>query len=61
MESKKLYKRIYLQIRNRLTNIENKFMVTKVYSDGGGEDKLGVWVNIHTTMYKIGKQQGPTV
>ena len=27
-----------------------------------GRDKLGVWdENIHTTVYKIGSQQGPTV
>ena len=34
-------------------------MVTK---GEGGSNKLGVWdYNIHTTVYKIGKQQGPTV
>ena len=39
---RKGYKWTYLQNRNRLTDIENKFMVTK--GDGGGErDKLGVW------------------
>ena len=28
----------------------------------GGRDKLGVWgQQIHTTVYKIDKQQGPTV
>ena len=28
----------------------------------GGEDKLGVWdYHTHTTIYKIDKQQGPTV
>ena len=37
VESKKRYKRIYLQ--NKLTDIENKLMVTK----GGEENKLGVW------------------
>ena len=33
------------------------------YQKGGGErDKLGVWdENIHTTMFKIDNQQGPTV
>ena len=30
-----------LQNRNRLTNVEDKFMVTK--GDRGGRDKLGVW------------------
>ena len=29
---------------------------------GVGRDKLGVWdKNIHTTIYKIDNQQGPTV
>ena len=29
---------------------------------GGGRDKSGVWdKHIHTTIYKIDKQQGPTV
>ena len=29
---------------------------------GGGRDKLGVWdQQIHTTIYKVDKQQGPTV
>jgi len=28
----------------------------------GGGDKLGIWdYQIHTTIYKIDKQQGPTV
>ena len=31
----------YLQNRNRLTDIENKLMVTKV--ERWGRDKLGVW------------------
>ena len=26
-----------------------------------GRDKLGVWDHVHTTIYKIDKQQGPTV
>ena len=36
---KKRYERTYLQNRNRLTDIENKLMVTK---GEGGRDKLGV-------------------
>ena len=33
-------------------------MVTKGKREG---DKLGIWdEQIHTTIYKIGKQQGPT-
>ena len=35
VEYKKWYKWTYLQNRNRLTDIENKFMVTKGDSDGG--------------------------
>ena len=31
----------YLQNRKKLTDIENKLMVTK--GEGGGRDKLGVW------------------
>ena len=34
------------------------------YQEGkvGGRDKLGVWdCHIHTTIYKIDNQQGPTV
>ena len=38
---KKVYKWTYLQNRNRPTDIENKFMVTK--SESMGRDKLGVW------------------
>ena len=38
--SKKQYKLTYLQNRNRLTDIENKLMVTK--GACGGKDKLGV-------------------
>ena len=35
-------------------------MVTK--GEEVGRDKLGIWdEKIHTTVYKIGKEQGPTV
>ena len=40
-ESKRWLKWTYLQTRNRLTVIENKFMVTKG-ERGGGKDQLGV-------------------
>ena len=44
-------------------DIEDKLTVNK--ADSGemmGTDKLGVWDwHIHTTIYKIGKQQGFTV
>ena len=40
----KRYKWTYLQNRNRLTDTENKLMITKVDSGGGaGGDRLGVW------------------
>ena len=35
------YKWIYLQNRNRLTDIVNNRMITK--GERGGRDKLGVW------------------
>ena len=54
---KKWYKWTYLQNGNRLTDAENKLMVTKWgrgWGRGWGRDKLGVWVsNIYTTIYKI--------
>ena len=60
---KKWYKWTYLQNRNRLTDIENKTIIIK--EDSGGRDrrdKLWVWnQHIHTTIYKIDNQQGPTV
>ena len=39
VKSKKRYKWTYLQNRNRLTDLENKIMVTKV--ERCGRDKLG--------------------
>ena len=41
MNLKKWYKWTYLHNRNRLTEIENKFRVTK--GERVGSDKLGVW------------------
>ena len=43
------------------SDLENKLMVTKGQR-WGGEDKLGVWVwYIHTPIFKVDNQQGPTV
>ena len=43
--------------RNRLTDFENKRERLV-----GGRDKSGAWdEHIHTTVYKIDNQQGPTV
>ena len=48
---KKWYKWTYLQDINRITDVENKLMVT---GGKGRKDKLGDWDwNIHTTLYKI--------
>ena len=47
--------------RNRLTDIENKPMVTKEET-WRGRDKSGSWdEHTHTTIYKIDIQQGHTV
>ena len=46
---KKWYKWTYLQNRNRLTDIENKLMVTK--GETVGRDKLGIWLYIYTLLY----------
>ena len=43
---KKWYKWTYLQNRNRLTDIENNLVLNE---------------QIYTSIYKIDKQQGPTV
>ena len=46
--------------RNRLTDIEHKQDCQR--GKVGGKDKLGIWEQqIHTTIYKIDKQQGPTM
>ena len=47
---KKWYKWTYLQNRNRPTDIENKLMVTKRETWGGGiNQEFGI--NIHTLLY----------
>ena len=53
---------IYNSETDRLRDLENKFMVTKGKSLGGGRNKLrGCDEHIHTIMYTIDNQQGPTV
>ena len=43
-----------LQNRNRLTDIENKLMVTESKQ---GRDKLGVWEGpVHAAIFKMGNQ-----
>ena len=55
MESKKqngTNKLIYKT--NRVTDVENKLMVTGGEREGAGRDKLGDWDrHIHTIIYKI--------
>ena len=56
------YKCTYLQNRNRLTDIEDKLVVTKGDTWQRGREKSGAWdKHTHTTIYKIDNQQGPTV
>ena len=60
VESKIWHKWTYLRNRNRLTDIENKLMVTK--GEIGGGDKSRVWDwQMQANVYKTEKQQGPTV
>ena len=56
---KKWYKWTYLQKRNRPTNLEKNLWLPK--EKCGGRNKLGIWSNIYTLIYKIYNQQGPTV
>ena len=52
------YKWTYLQ--NKHTDIENKLTATKGQS--GRRARLGGWYyQMHTTIYKTDKQQGPAV
>ena len=47
-----------LQRRKRLTDLENELMVAGV----GGRDSWGLWEDhVHTAIFKMGNQQGPTV
>ena len=56
---KKWYKRTYVQNTNRLTDIENKLMVTKGERWVGGiNQEFGIKMY---TIYKTDNQQGPTV
>ena len=58
----KWYRWTYLQDRSRVPDIENKLMVTKQDHGDVGRGKLGVWIQYaHTTVYKLGGQQRPTV
>ena len=55
---KKLYKWTYLQNRNGLIGLENKFMVTEGKVSGRG--RLGAWDrHVHTAIFKTDNQQGP--
>ena len=59
VKSKTRYKGSNLE--NRLTDVENKLKFAKG-EIRWGKDKFGVWdQQIQTILYKIEKQQGPTV
>ena len=49
VESKMMNKLIYLQNRNRLTDIENKFIITKGERNGGINEEYGI--NRYTLLY----------
>ena len=50
-----------LRLVHFITDTENKFIVTQGKTGTRRRDKLEVWdLHIHTTIYKIDKQQGPT-
>ena len=54
VESKKRYKQIYLQNRNRLTDRKQ----TYGYQEERERDKFDIWDSqIHTTIHKTDKQQ----
>ena len=62
MESiKKRYKEIYLQTRNRLTDLEKEIMVTESGAGRvGGRDSEGVWDrHAHTAIFKMDNQGLP--
>ena len=56
-------KRTYLQSRSGLTDLENVPMVARGNVRwGAGRNSLGVWDgHIHTTIFKMDNQQGPTI
>ena len=42
--------------KQRLTDLENRLMVV------GGKDSLGVWDgHVHTAIFKMANQKGPTI
>ena len=50
-----------LQNRNRLTDLENEFRVTRGEVWVGGIDWEFATDNVHTAIFKIDNRQGPTV
>ena len=55
---KKMIQMNFLQNRNRLTDLENKLIVTRL----GGRDRLGDWDwHVHTAIFKTDNQEGPMV
>ena len=53
---------IYKTETDSQTQKTNLLLPKGIVGGRGGRDKLGVWdERIHTTIYEIGNQQGPTV
>ena len=49
-----------LRNRNKLIDLENELMVTR--GEQCRMDRLGIWDGyVHTAIFKINNQQGPTV
>ena len=42
---------MYLQNRNTVTNVENKFMVTKQGEGGWDNWEMGIGIDIYTLLY----------
>ena len=59
MESISSYQWTNLQNRSRLTDWENQIMIIEGKLEG--TDKLRVWgENIHTSIYQVDNEKGPT-
>ena len=62
VESKKQIIQMNLFTKQKKThNLENKLMISRV-GRGKGRGRLGVWSwHVHTAIFKVDNQQGPTV
>ena len=57
---KKWYKWTYLQSRNRLIDLR-ELSLWLWQGKSERKDRLGVWFDMHTGIFKIDNQQGPTL